>query len=507
MADILPAPVVALPEWPEESLTAWADLTRRAQQLRDRLGQGPELHDLLARVRALIDMREWERLRSLTGQRPFARALVTVWRDDPDRMNASLTPETLSAVMTNQGDRPSRLLLSSLLSVLLSHFDNFGREIFDALGNAIREGVQQLSDRSDARLAGALGSVARHPNLILDLGGPYRIAQEIAETHSTADSWLSEHGLRGFDTGRFGLRVRQEVYLRQIDRSDPSGAGSLGFLDQLRAEEILRAPGSDGRHFGHDVLEYLARRPDSQPCSKWIETVLAIAGDPRLRHTRKWREWWQPLEASVRETVVAWLSKNELELFLGSIENFGHETGDEAQVRMYKDRKLFLEGLLDHGIVRETRLLMGSQVRHWVRGQLADIPADIALYRTGTTQSIIIMDCGNFQLIEGSHNFSLRLYAGGPFPILHKRAERSFSRTDVVTQIDREHERRNRLGPNACDAIEHRGLWQRRALSFIVERIGVELRVEDLLEPGQYTKLIWSLGLPVIGSRLLKETS
>src|SRR5699024_493793 len=116
--------------------------------------------------------------------------------------------------------------------------------------------------------------------------------------------------------------------------------------------------------------------------------------------------------------------ERDLNLFLAAIENYAHETGDETQERQFRSRHKFLAGLLEHDLIRESRLILGRDVRRSLRKDIHELGLSPALYRTHPGTSVVALDCGSFQMIEGTHNFTLRFFEGEPLSVLTNHGKR-----------------------------------------------------------------------------------
>jgi len=201
-----------------------------------------------------------------------------------------------------------------------------------------------------------------------------------------------------------------------------------------------------------------------------------------------------------RDQVIRWLSVEDLRLFLMAVENYGREEDVDDLTRLFPPRKKFLWGLYDSGMIRETRLILGRKVRNAVVEQVTKVRTDIALYQSNHDTAIIYVDCGDFHLVEGSHNFRLWTYAGRPVSMLPDRSKRVFSSHEFIYLIPAQHAREHPDGSDAHLAVTHKGLWQRRPLEFLIEEYGIDLDPTKLLTREDYEELKYKHRLPVRGS-------
>lgn len=498
-----------LPAWPEETASDWESLSRRASALAGRVGAGPGFSDDLKLVRSLIDVQDYQGIEQRLPSMRFARALASVWAHEPERAWSSIRPDLVPGLVHARRQAPSRLLLLTIAQVFFTYFDQLDQPrsgVVDAVRQALLDGLRMRTELNGAGLGGALGALADRAHQLLHPTSLPVLAGEIATSGFGLHDWLRHAGLGIFDVGRFAERLRQETYLRWIDAADPARPDTLGFLPELTEKKVYEAPGAQGWYFGHQILQALALRPDAPPCDPWMDTLLAIGKDPRLRHTPTWRSWWEPLGEHVQRAAIRWLSLEDLELFLDAIEQFG-EDDDRAEIkRMFPSRSTFLRGLHRNNLVVETRLVLGDRIRAGVKRHLGDRRTDLSRLSDNPSLAVIIVDCGFFYFVEGSHSFKWGIFAGTTPDRLLDRSVRNYTRDELYDQIVWEHDALHPLGADAREWQTHQGYWAVRAWRFIVERLGIELDGRAVLDEKSYywAKYDSPEGMPVVGHRLLR---
>lgn len=496
-----------LPEWTQADLVGWDGLAQRAFRVAAEAGRGAHFHRVVDDVRRLIEQKRFEEIDRRLSERRFARALVTVWHDDQEMAAASLTGARVAALVEAQQPRISRLTTVILIAVLLRYFDHLDRwhpGLLAALGSAAQRAVSCQAPRDSS--ADLVEAFRRDHHHLTRADGPTRLAENLAITEVPLDEYFRLSGMLGFDGGRFGERLRHAYYIAQIREADHT-AGGHPFLLEVTSRTIAEAPGRDGLYFGHEVLEALTDKPGQPPSDEWLGAVIDLGGDPRLRNTSKWRKWWQPVSQRARDQVTRWLSAEDLRLFLTAVETFAENSNNPMLRSHFPPRKRFLWGLYESGHVRETRLILGSKVRNSVKRQLGGTQLDAALLERLPNLAIIVLDCGDFHVIEGSHSFKLWLFAGQPVAELFDRERVRFTpdqfrSTTLPTAIPYIHAKRHPKGTAARMDITHHGFWQRRALEFLISRCGVDLNPAELLTPEDYDRLKREVGLPVRAYRL-----
>jgi hypothetical protein len=494
-----------LPVWPAASEQQWGALTVRAGRLARGAGDGRRLQELRSQVEMLIDQRDLDGLRRRLSERVFARAVASVWLHDDLRARASMTPELVIGMFEAQGERPSRLLTATLATLLFRRFDTLDewhKDLFEATAAVVHDGTQAARARPQAGggVTDVVETIRRRGDLLLSKDSPRRVADEIGLQDDSLGVWLRANGLLGMDNGRFGQLLRQNVYLRRIADSDPTDTDNLGFLADLDDPDTVQASAVGGLQFGHEVLQAMTARRGANPCEMWIDALVAIGGDPRLEHTGQWRRWWHPLPEESRAQARRWMSTEDLRLFLEAVENYGLEMYSDDLDRMFPARKTFMWGLFELGLVRETRLIMGSRAARSVRRQLGHREPHITALSTLHDTAVIYIDCGSFHIVEGSHSFQLYLYAGRPTAVLTDRSKPALSPQDLKIRIPGDHARSSPHGWRGQKSIRHQGLWQKDALRFIVEELGIAVDPQRVLTPEDYYDLKTRHGLPVLGS-------
>lgn len=507
-----PTATFDLPHWPESMTGSWTGLVARASRQRREAGGGRAFGVLMDEIRAAIDHGEIDAIVTRLHERRVARALVSVWSRDVERARVSLTPDLVRAVVERQDPHPSRLLVRALVDLVLRHFDlldSWTAGLFDATSAAARRAARLAPPPRRAPVVVDVADIAReHPEELLVRDAPRRVAGLLVASGadgipSPLDDWVRARGLQGYESGRFGLLVRQAVYLERLARADHTDPTGLGFLPEITARSVVDAPGSAARYFGHDLLEVMTTRTrNGAPCDAWLEALVDIGGDPRLQRSAQWNRWWEPLPPSAREQAVRWMSVEDLRLFLEAVDTYARDNGKEDMLRMFPARKRFLWGLYEQGLVRESRVVLGNRARASVQHQLGRLRTDVSSLTARTDTAIVVLDCGSFHLVEGSHSFKLWIFDGPARGILTDRSRRTFTPEMLTYTVPNDHARNHPGGARAHTSItHHESTWQHHAVRFIVEELGVSLDPRTVMSADDYSQLKRRFGLPVLGAR------
>lgn len=407
----LPTPDALVDKWDDRARSAWSSLTASAEKMRRSAGRGAAFEESTARARSVLGAEKPEDHPLLAHPR-VRRAVLSVWTDEAGIAESSLRTAVFDRV-TSLDDGASSLLIRALAQLYYRRFDELD-EYDDGLSNLVgRRLAAHVSRRRKAESGDVFGAVTDHHELVIGSRSPQRLAEHVHSSGDTLDAVMRRIGLEDYNSGRFATLARHHTYLTLIRNADPTQ--SHAFLDDLTDEALFKAPTEDRRMFGHVVIEAMTTSKIVDPHPDWRNTIIDIAGDPRARGTRRWNEWWGLIDERSRSRVIAWLATQDLHLFLDAVELYGARDGNRDLGRMFPDRKRFLLGLHDEGLIRETRLFAGGSARSSIRLQLGkDLRTDITpITGNGAPPlSAIYLDCGDFHVVEGSHNFKLWIYTG-----------------------------------------------------------------------------------------------
>lgn len=483
--------------WTSHDLAArWTSITQKAEAVAQGIGRGPQSPEEKIRVRRLLLAGDIEAIKSASDEDPrFHRLTAALWAAEDAFAAKTFRKPLLAAVFG--GVRLSRMTARSLIGVLFRDFsrlEEWEPGLFDYVAKLVSWAVSdvRLSQRTSKNL---LLTVSTHPEWFLTPEAPESVVKHLRGSHTPLDEFLIEIGASGTANGTYAEAIRHALYLRQLQETDPSADDPLH--QELRREELYMAPTPNGGYFGHRLLEVLCST-QATPGGAWLDTILHIAGDPRLTRTQKWNTWWSGVTREVRDRVQGWLSTEDLRLFLAAVEDFAQTTESDGIQRMFPARKTFLEGLLNLGLVKETRLFMGSRARSHLRLRFGkNVLSDITPLTNPADKetSVIYVNCGRFHLVEGTHSFKLWVYSGQPAAALTNRSTRDFTLSRLRKDVPREFLKQYKVPLPATThelgrsrrhaAISHQGLWQKKAIETL-EHFGIQLPEDQLMDDETY---------------------
>lgn len=459
MLHLPPIPELAQFNW-ESISQQWSSLTVQTKKIADGAGQGEEFKALEQQVRQCVLSRDVSQLKNTLLKRKGVRVLTQLWIDKEDVRKGSLNEEIIDYIQAKH-PKLGMSSLMNLISLVYRYFDALvDGNIFKRLTQWLKQQIEQrLKDRKNS--SGTILSVLNQAKWLLDLTAPKALVNLAKQNHLDLNEQLKKLRLNELPQGRF--------------------------LDIC-----------------HIALEIIIDRSAGAPSEIWQNFVLNLAGDPRIANTAtNYRQWWKPIGESRVKVVTSWLAKEDLRLFLGAIEEYANYTGDEALNRMFPARKRFLEGLYEHGFVRNTRLMLGTNAAKTVKTVLGNDLKINYINLSGSQEthtSIIYLDCGDFHIVEGSHEFKLWIYMGLPSEKLIDYSLSEFTRSDLIHRFPREF-RTTYPNNNFKDITHTPTTWQNRAIEFLTEN-GIELDLEKLFYKDEYRKYINRYGLPVVRKKV-----
>lgn len=461
----------SVPPWPEDNVERWAGLAERAAaQAHGRGESGGRFADLVAQVRGLLAQGAFDVVGDRIVEQRFLRALLTVWAGD-DVAWMSM-PALFPAAQARLLERPSRrtgMILAELYWKVFDRLDAAGKGLFTDVGGTLYDVARRLAD--DGETGGPLGAVAQSPHQWLTVQAPGSLARHLVSEGRSMDDHLRATGVYGME-GRFGVLARRAYYLEEIARADHTADGHP-FLDDVTRAAVTAAETEDDLSFGHALLSALCDKPvDRDPSAQWLDAVVGIGGDPRLRETAEWRRWWSAVPAELTARACRWMVGADLQVYFDALDDYAQHYGSVEMQRMLPARTRFLRGLYRSGLVREVRLVLGDEVRRVLSRRATSARVDAARYTgpNATTTAVVVLVCDGFTVVEGSHNFSLYLYAGEPVPLLVDPRKRSYALSDFKDVVPAQHE--STYGTGLQVRFRHNEIWQPKALHFL-RAIGV----------------------------------
>ncbi|MDO6718705.1 EH signature domain-containing protein [Psychrosphaera sp. 1_MG-2023] len=377
-------------------------------------------------------------------------------------------------------DNPSSIFIESLFQYYLSHFSE--------LKNIDKVSAWLVKSRAKRRL-----SKWYDPHL-LSPDGPKWVAQQAIDKNADFEIIIKELDLDQFQSGQFMEQSQRIYFVEQLNNIPINQPHEL--LEEVQKQEVYESSFSRSELLGHIVLKVLIERaPTLDIHESWMNTIMSIAGDPRITvgHPR-YIKWWSHIPDEMISKVKGWLSGLDLKLFLEALEDFSYSSRDADMERMFPARKQFLEGLYDKKLIKNTKLYMCKNMARFLNNKYKEehLP-DFSIVEDGE-KSIIYVDLGNAHIIEGSHQCQLWIYRSmhESAPVLkYEKQKKSYRGLTMGL-----HEAMSRYGKGAYDHFVHSPgsfSWQRRAVR-ILSNLGVPVTVKDVLTADDYRSYVRRFG-------------
>lgn len=302
----------------------------------------------------------------------------------------------------------SRLSLLQFIHAFFNFFDTiFSAEELEVVASFLK---LQLSHYKKPLPNGELATYLENSALLFSTEGPSNVVNFASQHQIDLSNAYARLELATLGKGRFTDICNYYYYLETLNKINPGETHDI--LSEVCKPEVTSARLGDKGLLGHEILKILIDRSGENVSDSWQNTVLSIAGDPRVPETSdNYRRWWAFLDERQIAHVRGWLSKLDLELFLTVLEQSAKDTGKSEMTQMFKPRKQFMEGLLKQGMVIETRLFLSKwAVRHIRRHyRTTELPSFAQV--SGTQTSMIYLNLKNkVHMLEGSHSFKLNLF-------------------------------------------------------------------------------------------------
>ena len=416
-----------------------------------------------------------------------ARAFTYLLCSSKDFVSCIKIDRNLLDHLTSIRSPLSRLTLTQLIRSFLIHFDTIAAE------NQLQDWCDfiklELSRFDRAKGTSDLKTHAQHAELIFSPDGPARIVEKAKVADIDFSGIIERLSLTGFSDGRFLTLSRYQYYLQTL-KTMPVGSDSP-ILAEICKTDVVNAPYEKERQLGHAILEVLIdRSAGSQISQSWQSVILSIAGDPRVpRSHSNYQQWWALLGEKRITLMRGWLSRFDLKLFLKILEQSAIDGHNEDMERMFKSRKVFMEGLEEQGLVVESRLFLSRYAEHYLHKHYKkDELPNYARVSSNETSMIYLNIAGKIHMIEGSHSFKLKLLDKLPTrsPI-NDYGIQSITDAALRTGIGAYYRREFDSDTGIVELVHDQHLnWQHHAVNFL-KRNAIKLNISGLLRPSDYS--------------------
>ncbi len=464
----LPVLKFDLQEWqPQDFALLKKNEVKMSGILRNAGNGSDKFVEVCDRINRLIGSRQAHKIPKIIKTSVDVRALTYMFGQPEFHRLTRITKPMLDSLY-NPHPRLGLISLFQMISFFFKYFDQIGEtKIFDQVCQILNK---ELTNQMDRNAGQEMASLSKNQDLLFTINGPRNLVDYAQSRGVDFEDVFKHFFLQNYHDTRFHKVCRYRYYLETLRQLSVGRNHSV--LKEICEPDVYDAPAGDGRLLGHEILTILIKRSSSQKVSdEWRAVILSIAGDPRVPETSpRFRKWWSILGADLQKKVRSWLSGFDLRLFLEALENYGVVSGNTDLQRMFKARKVFLEGLHKQGLINEARLFVGSSPEGYLLENYKKEELPEYAKVSDTYRSMIYLQVGHCHMIEGSHSFKLWL-----FPNLPSRAEiRNYSKkrfTPRALSYGLETLYRQEFGydSKAPIAIVHRYnlAWQAAAIKFL----------------------------------------
>ncbi|MEQ3622341.1 MAG: EH signature domain-containing protein [Marinobacter sp.] len=495
----------SFPEWPESTYQTWAALEEKVAHKSEELGKSGAFQRLEKLIKE-CSRRGQELPDEAYHTRPGVRALTWLWLQSETVREDYLDQEALEYLLSAQNEKLSRMVVLQLIQLFFREHDRLSdgeKGLMESLGIILSQQAEAINARSSVQGRDII-AVVNSDSWLIENDGPARLVEKCLLTGLPLDDFISRLGMDGYMDGRFGEVTRAIYYIKELQKI-PIGQDH-DVLNEIVKERVAKAPYQENLRVGHAAIKILIDRTEEEPSERWQDVILTIAGDPRVSGTnRQFAEWWAPLGDDRVNKVRGWLAKEDLKLFLEAVEQYGLDSGDESLNNMFPARKQFLEGLFKQGVVRNSRLMLGSKAEFFVKRILDKemLSSYARMDGSMSDKAVIYLDCGDFHIVEGSHSFKIWLYQESPDPSFVNYDKNYYTHSDLTIKLPRLY-RKDHKGKRYAAITHYPTTWRKKVLEFLVDH-DIELEWPSLFGKGEWKYYKNLHGIPTKDGRRLKN--
>ncbi len=409
------------------------------------------------------------------------RPLVELWQVCDECVDRHPVDRAILEHFTALRRRHSLLVLFAFCQLFFDRFDQLGDH--QAFAVFIRA---QFRLNADRKFSQTLARLAKHARTLFTIHGPAGVVEQARKDNLPLEAASDSLGVPMEREGRFFTQCKNIYYLDTLKGLQVGQDHEV--LRELVRKDIYESAYESGWLLGHKVIQIMVDKAAGRQemPDNWRRVILSIAGDPRVS-TRavNYVRWWAKLDSKYAKQVRQWLSKMDIELFLEVLEDYTKHSRDSDLQRMFPARKRFLKGVFEKRLVRGARLFLSRRAEDYVRRHYKknDIPAYSRM--TGGSISAIYLNIDGKHVVEGTHNFSLRIYQRLPRRNPVEDYDRdTFSSRDLGKGLWEDYV--FEFGSAGVISITHYpDRWQREALAAF-RSLGTHIDPSDVLNPKDY---------------------
>jgi EH_Signature domain len=424
-------------------------------------------------------VRKGQQLNQIIENKYDIRATVALWcESEPFRTIAPVDSKIISKIKKLSPDLKGSVL-RLFVRLYFEQFDELG-EGYKPLIKLIREGLNDL--HGNRRFSSDILIWKKNNNKLFRYDGPNNLVANASRRNVQLKTVAKEWKIPDGSPGRFYQVSKFIYYIKTLEEIPLHSHHDL--FSELTKKEVHDSPYKNGLTVGHAVVKLLIDRlinENERISENWSNFVLSIMGDPRIpKQSKKFQKWWSRLPKKHIDAMIGWLSQWDLKLFLKILEEVGEVQNSKNMLRMYPARKRFLEGLYDEGLIENTRLLLGRDAVGFLRRNVDqnNWPEFAFLDSAENSQSLIYLDIHGISILEGTHNFALRIYEEFPIIGLANYEKKRFNLNSI------------RSFKSDIEPITHsyakKPIWQHKLMSALAKNHNIRIDPEKVLSRNDY---------------------
>ena len=483
---------IALPEWKNDDFSAFNRGVEVFKALTDDVGIGSGyFFKVCQRLETAVFERKIKNINGYISTSLDVRALTYLLAtSEAFAKQVTLTPAVMDKIEAVR-DPISTWALDFLVKAYLKHYDYLAQgETLTLIGEFIAKHLffYQLKRREVT-----FRRLYKHREFLFEPNCLQKVIHELNQPKVKNLPQLAKRwGVSDYLEGRYFQVCQFQEYLSTLAALEVGEDHPV--LQQLCEEDVCTSTYSDEKLLGHQVLETLIERciehQDIPPA--WRNIVLTIAGDPRQgEEHEQYQKWWSLLTYEHLNKMHQWMMRFDVELFVQLLFD-GNEVTDPVERRKHPMvcRQAFVEGLLDCGLIRESRLLISTQGRKLLLEEFEEntLPSNGKL--SGQKASVMYLNIdGKVHGLIGTGNFKMKLFDKEPdtFRLTYEK-RKTFSGKNLGNALADQYYGQYGFDGGFQEYQHDTGLhWQHQSLSYLREN-AVKFHPEDAMTKVKYSE-------------------
>jgi len=424
-------------------------------------------------------VRKGKQLNQIIEDKSNIRPTVALWCESKSfRTIAPVNSKIISKIKKLSPNLKGSVLRLFII-LYFEQFDELG-EGYKSLFRLIHESLNNLPN--NRRLSSDILIWKENSNKLFCYDGPKNVVANASRRNLQLEVVAKELKIPDGSPARFYQVCKFIYYIKTLKEIPLHSHHNL--FNELAKKEVHDSPYKNGLAVGHAIVKVLIDRlidENERISESWSNFILSIMGDPRIpRQSPKFQKWWSRLQNRHIDAMIGWLSQWDLKLFLKILEEVGEVQNSKNMLRMYPARKRFLEGLYDEGEIGRTRLLLGKDAVSFLRRNVDknNWPEFAILDSAENSQSLIYLNISGISILEGTHNFAVRIYEDFPIPGLANYEKKRFNLNSIRSY-------KSNVKP-ITHSYSKKPIWQHKLMSALANNYNIRINPEKVLSRNDY---------------------